>query len=708
MDMEVILRISRLQVRGFGKIEDFNTTLSSGLNVVYGPNESGKSTLMEFIKAMLYGLKGGRTSKDGVIAATKRYMPWSNGSYGGYMNFTLDDGRTFRIDRAFDNMAVRLYDESFNDITNSFIDTKDGSGIAERLIGLNESLFERTVYIKQLGTRIDNSDSKDLIDRISNMRQSGSEEISFKKANAALKEALKQQVGTDRSYTRPLDIINKRLGELNNSITIMQDENKKLLEAKVKQEALAFEISKLIEKEKLFSKLKDFCDLKENLKFQKEKQEDIRFLNDGIKQAQNSINAMYRDKTLLEQELDNNTGQSTILDEQEFAVMDDKIQKQRTLCKVWNLCSIVSILAVIGIGCGAFIFELIELWLTAIPVLIAIIFVTLSIKGSSVLEVLEDEQGELYEKSDKLKNELENVKRIEQVLQQQLSSLNDRITKEKDQYEQLLIRQETQNINFKQIDIASLEKEIDRVSEIISELRITVDQDLTRTEKELLENILENNNGSHYISLNEIKEFLTAQIQQKKVETATLEANIKKNEDTSRVELIEDEIVKLTQQKRRLEQRGEALSIAIRILEESTNNVQKKYIPVMNKVFKETFSGLTGEKYSDIRAGENLSIMLSDPRAEIVVPVTLLSNGTIDQMYLALRIAISETVLKINESLPFIMDEPFAQYDDERTDNALKYIYDISKKQQVIIFTCKQREVDLISSKYPCKICSLT
>ncbi|MHB8065969.1 MAG: ATP-binding protein, partial [Ruminiclostridium sp.] len=74
------MKISRLHVRGFGKIEDFDITLSNGLNVIYGRNESGKSTLMEFIRAMLYGLKGGRASKAGMLSAAKRYMPWSKSS----------------------------------------------------------------------------------------------------------------------------------------------------------------------------------------------------------------------------------------------------------------------------------------------------------------------------------------------------------------------------------------------------------------------------------------------------------------------------------------------------------------------------------------------------------------------------------------------------------------------------------------------------
>ncbi|HEY5584448.1 MAG TPA: AAA family ATPase [Ruminiclostridium sp.] len=730
------MKISSLHVRGFGKIEEFSNTLSNGLNVIYGPNESGKSTLMAFIKAMLYGLKGGRASKDGVAASSKLYMPWSKASYGGYMDFKLDNGKSYRIDRAFDNGVVKLYDESFNDITISFADCKDGNGIAEKLIGLGESLFERTVYIKQMGTRIDNSASKDLIDRISNIRQSGAEDISYNKANAALKEALKQQVGTDRSYTRPLDIINTRLDELNTTKNTIQDENKNLLDARIKQEDLVFQISKLTEKEKLFARLIEFCQLKDKLKLQQEKNEELRFLNDGIKQSQKNINTMAKDKALLDQEIDNNSKYLVMLVEQRNCrvqkvsdinntekaadyfqeelsknivdVLQDKIRAQIACLRALDICSILSLIAVIGVGCGAFAFKAISPWVTAVPVLITIATVALRLKSNSELKALEGEQRELCEKSGKLENELKNAHKIEQILQQQRVSLNGRITNENIQYEQLVKRLENQNINFKQIALATLENELDRVSESISGLRMAADLNLAWTEKELFENVLENNSESQCLRITELKEFLTAQVQQKKLENATLEANIKKSENTQKVEIVEGEIARLTQRKRSLEQRGEALMIAIKILEEATNDVQKKYLPVMNKVLKGTFSEFTAQKYSDIRAGENLNIMLSDPKTEMVVPVYMLSSGTIDQMYLALRIAISETVLNISESLPFIMDEPFAQYDDERTDNALKCIYEISKKQQVIVFTCKQREVDLIGSKYSCKICSLT
>ncbi len=710
------MKINRLHVRGFGKIEDFDITLCDGLNVIYGANESGKSTLMAFIKAILYGLKGGRAGKDGTIAEAKRYKPWSNTVYGGYINFELDSGKSYRIDRVFDNGAVKLYDHSFNEITNDYVNIKDGSGIAEKLIGLNESIFERTVYIKQFGTRLDISASKDLIDRISNLRESGTEDISFKKADAALREALKQQVGTDRSSTRPLDIINRRLEELKKVKSKIQERNEKISAALSNREELTLEISMLSDKIKLFSKLIELCEAKERLKFQRERAEEASFLNERISYYQKEINTLDKEKYKLEQNIAENSDKIANLNEQ-LSVDNNNaetsteiakaVKKHRSLKTTLSACTIVAIIADLVFICLTFAFSFMEALYISIPATLTLIFSICWILNNRELKKAEGHQRIYAEKLKELKSQQENMMGIDYILKQQLDSLNTRINTERDQYESLINRLRTHNLSFKQLDILELEGEIDSLSAMILSLKLGVNEYLTSTEKELYYNVIENSYSNEGIRIAEVKEFLSAQLQKKLIEKATVDASIIKTEAREK-EFVEDEILILTKQKESLEQRGEALRTAIKTLEEASDEVQKKYIPVMNKVFNNIFSELTAQKYSDVRTGENLSIMLSDPKNEIIVPASILSSGTLDQMYLALRIAISETVFKINESLPFIMDEPFSQYDDERTDNAMKFISDISKKQQVIFFTCKLSEVEQISSKYTCQVFTLS
>lgn len=710
------MKINKLHVRGFGKIEDFDMTLCDGLNVIYGPNESGKSTLMAFIKAILYGLKGGRAGKDGTIAEAKRYKPWSNTLYGGYINFELDNGKAYRIDRAFDSGVVKLYDHSFNEIANDYANGKDGSGIAEKLIGLNESIFERTVYIKQFGTRLDNSASKDLIDRISNLRESGTEDISFKKADAALREALKQQVGTDRSSTRPLDIIKRQLEELKKVKFKIHERDEKLVVALSNREELSFEIGKLSDKLKLFSKLLELCETKESLRFQRERLEEASFLNERISYYQREINSLDKEKCKLEQSIAENSDKIATLNEQlnvdnnnaeTSTEITKAVKKHKSLKIALYACTIVAIIADLVVTFFTFAFSFMEALYISIPAILTFAFFICWILNNRELKKAEEHQSIFVERLKELKSQQDNVVGIDYILKQQLDSLNTRINTERDQYESINKRLSTHNLSFKQLYISELEGEIDSLSEKILSLRLGVDEYLTSTEKELYYNVIENSYSNEGTRIAEVKEFLSAELQMKLIQKATVDANIIKTEVQEK-EFVEDEILILTKQKESLEQRGEALRIAIKTLQEASDEVQKKYIPVMNKVFNNIFSELTAQKYSDVRTGENLSIMLSDPKNEIIVPASILSSGTLDQMYLALRIAISETVLKINESLPFIMDEPFSQYDDERTDNAMKCIYNISKKQQVIFFTCKQKEVEQISSKYTCQVFSLT
>ena len=705
------MRIEKLYIRGFGKLEDFTLELSEGLNVMYGPNESGKSTIMAFVKAVFYGLQGGRTGNDGLDSGIKRYMPWNGGQYGGYINFRLDNGEAYRIDRSFDKGTVKLYDGDFNDITGRFTGAKDTAGLGEKLLGINESLFERTVYVKQAGTRIDTSASKDLIDRISNIRQSGAEDISYKNANAALREALKSQVGTDRSYTRPLDIINERLEELCGIKDRRGEEYQRLQETLKESEELELDIGRFAEKDRLFSKIIEFCGLMEKKKAINERNDQVHFLNAGIKQSRKNVEDMTRDRSALELELENNTETMKALapdQEKDIPNRTAEIKRYKTRLRALTAAGIFSLAALLGTIWGSIFMHVLAPFTAAIPAVLLALAGILRLKAGKSLERLKEEQAELSANSERQSRQAGNLQRMNDVLDRQIAGIAERLLTETTQYEQLVKRLENINAGSGQGDLSELDKRLDLISEDIPGLMDSTGKYLTLAEREQAEAAVENPCESTCMEIRRLKELNDVRIQQMRLRKAALDQMVKTGGSDYDDRALEAEILKLTGQKRSLEQRGEALNIAIRTLEEASGEVQKKYLPVMNKVLGGTFSCLTSDKYSDVRPGDGLNIMLSDPVTETVIPVGALSGGAIDQLYLALRIAISETVLKINESLPFIMDEPFAQYDDARIANALKSIYEISKKQQVVIFTCKGREADMAGSEFPCKICSLT
>ncbi len=228
------LKIDSINISGFGKLSDFSVSFSDTLNVVFGLNESGKSTMQEFIKAMFYGLAGGKTSRDGIPPPSKLKSPWNEGRFGGSMEYTADSGEKYRIVRDFAKNTVKLYDGSFNEISSEFKYGPDKlPAFAEVHTGMNEKCFESTVFIRQMSLNPGRDRLQDLQDKLLNVSLAGDEAISYLAARKALNDALISGVGTGRTYTRPLDTVMRRLKELNNlrtSLYACKDEAALLLE----------------------------------------------------------------------------------------------------------------------------------------------------------------------------------------------------------------------------------------------------------------------------------------------------------------------------------------------------------------------------------------------------------------------------------------------------------------------------------------------
>lgn len=156
-----------------------------------------------------------------------------------------------------------------------------------------------------------------------------------------------------------------------------------------------------------------------------------------------------------------------------------------------------------------------------------------------------------------------------------------------------------------------------------------------------------------------------------------------------------EEIDELETERKKLEDIQFSLSKALEILTEASLELQRDYIPALDGKMGYYISKITNGKYSDLRVDNKLILKTQEPEISNIVPVIQLSGGTIDQMYLALRFAMSDLISQKEESLPLIMDEAFAQFDDMRIEESMKLLDSISKSRQIIMFTCKNREVDI-------------
>jgi uncharacterized protein YhaN len=128
--------------------------------------------------------------------------------------------------------------------------------------------------------------------------------------------------------------------------------------------------------------------------------------------------------------------------------------------------------------------------------------------------------------------------------------------------------------------------------------------------------------------------------------------------------------------------------------------MHKRLAPQITKTASDLISLITDGRYKILKVDETLNISVSDGGAKAPVSADALSQGTIDQVYLALRLALAQLFSENTETLPVILDDSFTQYDDKRALHAMKAFEKLSPKHQILVFTCHKRDVDNFSKVY--------
>ncbi len=147
-----------------------------------------------------------------------------------------------------------------------------------------------------------------------------------------------------------------------------------------------------------------------------------------------------------------------------------------------------------------------------------------------------------------------------------------------------------------------------------------------------------------------------------------------------------EELDETDEEYNRFEKRHKALDLAAETICAISADMQSQMEKDFNKRISEIMEQVTAGKYEKVWADENLDIHVLEGGRRI--PLYQLSRGTIEQVYLALRLAASE--LLCEERMPLILDDTFAYYDDFRLKNVLAFLADYPA--QIIILTCCKRE----------------
>ena len=134
---------------------------------------------------------------------------------------------------------------------------------------------------------------------------------------------------------------------------------------------------------------------------------------------------------------------------------------------------------------------------------------------------------------------------------------------------------------------------------------------------------------------------------------------------------------------------------AIETLEMAYNKMKEEITPKFTEKLSDTIKNVSNNKYNKVKINISGEIIVEDSNGNYINAENL-SLGTIDQLYLALRLASIEEITE--ETMPIILDEAFAYYDNERLKNILEYMSKEYKNRQIIIFTCTNREKSILNS----------
>ncbi|MBQ2889246.1 MAG: AAA family ATPase, partial [Clostridia bacterium] len=196
--------IKSLEIISFGKFKDKTINLDSGLNVILGDNESGKSTIMSFIYAMLYGFGDNRGKS---ASLREKYTPWDGGVCEGKLTLNLTNGEDITIYRKAGSVKKQDTLRVYNPLTGQEL-----SSMPEEIIGIGSDTFSKTLCLKQLSTAF-NGTNEEIVQKLSNISAGGDENVSFEKAIKILENA-RREIKPLRGSGGTLSQINAQIADL--------------------------------------------------------------------------------------------------------------------------------------------------------------------------------------------------------------------------------------------------------------------------------------------------------------------------------------------------------------------------------------------------------------------------------------------------------------------------------------------------------------
>ncbi len=602
------MRLLELHIDGFGKFHDRTISFNDGINIIYGKNEAGKSTLHTFIRGMLFGIERGRGRAAKNDLYTK-YEPWENsGTYEGWLRLEKD-GTIYRIERRFrkENKSLKIINE-----TKGLEEEATPAFVSSLLDGLTETMYNNTISIGQLKSATEDGMVTELKNYIANMNTTGNISLNITKATAFLRNQKRSlEAGLIPEASREFTSLLAEIRSVEAEIAGPEYENQ--LAA---YQNMRTQVKGLIDNTQTQKK-----DLDEKLANGK------KVLSDNGFTDRASVDAMSSDAERLYSEYNTLNGECN--------------KKSRKV-----LSGLTAVLGIAGLGAAAALgyFNLTAyLPVCGAAAAAAVIFFIISL-------FIRQKDKEYHRLFDNTSSELGALL---------ARHLGDSAVSE-------------DAMNAFRARMGEFSKLCDMVAQSEAEIRKFL-EDLSnlQTKQAGCSEMIEKQQRTQW-ELEKKLEHLSNCKNKAKALKRTLAEN----------DRVHDEIV--------------AIDLAQETMADLSSSIRDSFGLYLNKEASQYITGITGGIYDSMSIDENLNVFLNTKTK--LVPLENVSSGTMDQVYLALRLAAAKLLQGSGSGFPLIFDDSFTQYDDERLKTALEWLAS-AYGGQIIIFTCHRREAQMLRAR---------
>ncbi len=639
------MKINKLKINSYGKLKNREIEFRDNINIVYGKNESGKSTLLKFIQNSFYGISKNKKGKE--YSDFDKYNPWSEEEFSGKLEYELDNNEKYEIYRDFKKKNPKIFNEKKEDISKEFnIDKTKGNEFFTEQTKIDEDLFLSTILSNQQEVKLEKSEQNILIQKIANLVGTGEDNVSYKRAIDRINRRQLDEIGTERSREKPLNILNRK-------IELLEEEKEEL----EKYKDLKYEIEEnknnlmeeILNYENEFNFIQEIKKINENEKIEKEKikiKEEIKNNNlEKIKLNKNEINKIENENKII---LEKNSKKIEEL-------KNKKNKLKNKLIIIFILIIIINIIQFILIKNNIIKY----IFLLTVPTVLIFII------------------NKLKNKNNKIKIEEKNNKKIE-----------EEINLEKNKY--------LNENNLLEKNEKELEKELNNLKNNYN-LKINLEKEKIKNKYINKLNNYKINNLINSENINYEIEKIQKEINNRKIKLHELEIdkeNIEPKLDN--LSKIEEELVNNNEEKVNLKKLEQSMNLAKEILNKAYEEMKNTVTPKFTENLSTNISKITDGKYKHVNVYDENGMVVELENGNYV-EASRLSVGTIDQLYLSLRLSMIDDLSE--EKMPIILDEAFAYFDTERLKNILKYLNEEYGDRQIIILTCTEREKEIFEEE---------